>query len=117
MGRRARFIVTFLLVLAGTLVLVAALSAMTQDSPQAAADRYIEQLHAQEQVRQISAPAAGQEGIPFLASLGGFLCILLIPVTGWLMMAKARRNSQRAEERRRMRRQRRQTASALKYRV
>ena len=107
MGSKARFVVSFLLVLAGTLALVAVLSAMTQDSPQAAADRYLEQLHAQQQAQELSAPATGQQGISLLASLAGFLCILFIPVTGWLMLAKARRNSQRAQERRRSRRQRR----------
>lgn len=107
MRGKARFVVSFLLVLAGTFVLVALLSAMTQDSPQAAAERYLEQLHAQQQVRELSAPATGQQGISLLASLAGFLCILFIPVTGWLMLAKSRRNSQRAQERRRSRRQHR----------
>lgn len=116
MGSKARFAVSFILVLAGTLILVAALSAMTQDSPQAAADRYMEQLHSTQQAQELSAPATGQQDVSFLASLGGFLGIILIPNSGWLMMARAKRNSQRAEERRRSRKHR-TVSPALKYRV
>lgn len=117
MGKKARFAVSFILVLAGTLALVALLSAMTADSPQAAADRYMEQLHSQQQAQGLSAPATGQQGISFLASITGFLCILITPVVGWLMIAKARRNSQRIQERRRQRKQQRTVSAALKYRV
>ena len=53
MGKKARFLISFLLVLAGTLALVAVLSAMTQDSPQAAADKYIEELHSQQQTQRL----------------------------------------------------------------
>lgn len=117
MGKKARSVVSFILVLAGTLALVALLSAMTADSPQAAADRYLDQLHSQQQVQELSAPATGQQGISWLASITGFLCILITPVAGWLMIAKAKRNSQRVQERRRQRRQNRQVSPALKYRV
>lgn len=116
MGRKAKSAFAFILVLAGTLALVAALSAMTQDSPQAAADRYIEQLHTQQQVTELSAPAAGQQEASLIVRLAGFFGILLIPLGGWLMIAKSRRNSQRAEERRRSRK-RRTVSAALKYRV
>ncbi len=116
MGKKVRFLVSFLLVLAGTLVLVALLSAMTQDSPQAAADRYMEELHSRQQVQELSAPATGQQGIPLLASVAGFAFILLIPAGGWLMIAKSRRSSQRAQERRRSR-GRRTVSDALKLRV
>ncbi len=116
MGKKARFLISFFLVLAGTLALVAVLSAMTQDSPQAAADKYIEELHSQQQTQELSAPATGQQGIPFFASMGGFIFILLIPAAGWLMIAKARRTSQRAQERRRSR-PRRAVSEALKLRV
>lgn len=112
MGSKTRSVVLFLLVLVGTLALVAMLSAMTQDSPQAAADRYIEQLHSQQQAQELSAPATGQQGISFFASMTGFICILVIPVTGWLMIAKARRNSQRARERRNNRRLQRAVTAA-----
>lgn len=116
MGRKTKSALCFVLVLAGTMVLVAVLSAMTQDSPQAAADRYIQQLHTQQQVTELSAPAAGQQETPLLVRLMGFFGILLIPLGGWLMMARSRRNSQRAEERRRSRK-RRTVSPALKYRV
>ena len=49
MGKKAKFAVTFFLVLAGTMILVAVLSAMTQDSPQAAAEMYILELHSAQQ--------------------------------------------------------------------
>lgn len=117
MGRKGKFLITFLLVLVGTLVLVSFLSAATHDSPQDAAARYMEELHAQEQAQGLSAPAMGQQGVPVIASLAGFLCILAVPVTGWLMMAKARRDRQRVQERRQSRRERRGISPSLKYRV
>lgn len=117
MSRKAK-VVSFLLVLVATLTLVYVLSAMTQDSPQAAADRYIEQLHVQQrQAQEFSAPAGGQKGIPLFASLAGVLCILAIPVTGWLVLAKSRRKSQRVQERRRARREQRAGGLDLRYRV
>ena len=117
MGRKGKFLITFLLVLAGTLILVSALSAATHDSPRVAAARYMEELHAQERTQELSAPATGQQGVPVIASLAGFMCILAVPVTGWLMIAKARRDRQRVQERRRSRRERRGVSPSLKYRV
>lgn len=112
MGKKIKFAVSFILVLMGTLAVVAALSAMTSDSPQAAADRYLEQLHSQQQAQELCAPATGQQGIPWLASLAGFACIIATPLVGWLMMAKAKRNSQRAQERRVNRRLQRAVTAA-----
>ena len=112
MGKKAKFAVTFILVLAGTMILVAVLSAMPQDSPQAAADRYIQELHSAQQAKELSAPATGQQGISLFASLTGFMCIIATPLVGWLMIAKARRNSQRARERRINRRLQRAVTAA-----
>jgi len=117
MSHKTRFI-SIILVLAATVALVAVLSAVTQSSPRAAADHYIEQLRAQQQSAQgLSAPVEGQQGISLVAGLTGVLGILVIPVTGWLTMAKARRDRQRAQERRRARKEQRAGAAGLKYRV
>lgn len=93
MGRKGlgKF-VTFLLVLAVTLGVVAVLSAASHVSPEAAADRYLQEVHTrQEETASLSAPAEGHPEIPLLASSAGFLVMLVIPAAAYLAFAKSRR--------------------------
>lgn len=97
MGRKTGKLLVFLLVLALTIGIVAVLSAATREAPQAAADRYMEQVHSQsQQSTGLSAPAAAGSGISVFASLGGFFAILAIPLTGFLIFAKSRRTAAKA---------------------
>lgn len=101
MSRKAGRLLVFLLVLAFTVGIVAVLSAATQESPQIAADRYMEQVHSQGQPSAgLSAPAAAGSGISILASLGGFFTILLVPLAGFLIFAKSKRSAAKAGGRR-----------------
>ena len=113
MGRKVSKLAAFLLILAVTICVVAVLSAATHDSPQAAADRYLEQVRTQAaQAGELSAPATGEPGISIFASLAGFFGILLIPLTGFLLFARAKRAEAKAGGRRA-----RRTAGNVRHRV
>lgn len=120
MGRvRVGKMMTFLLVFAVTVCLVALLSASTRVTPDDAADRYIQQLQAQHvEPEALSAPETAGPGVSWVASAAGFLSLmglLLVVFAGYARARRAERARQERIQNRRMRR--RSPARPTIYRV
>ncbi len=92
-------------VLIVTVAVVAVLSCVDRAD---GAEEYMRQLHSQSQSAPIlSAPVVGEQGIPVLISLVGFLSLLIIAAIWGLWFLRARRRAQenRARQSRRPKRE------------
>lgn len=96
MGRKyLKKFAAFFLVLAITVVVVAVLSAASRVSPETAVDRYMQQMHSQEaEPEGLSATVEDRPGTSLLVSMAGFAAILVVPLAGLLMFARAKRAGQ-----------------------
>lgn len=111
--------ITFLLVLVVTVVSVALLSASTRVTPDAAAERYIQQLQAQRtEPEALSAPETAGAGVSWVASAVGFLSLMALLLVIYGAYVKSKRAERARQERLRNRRARRRIPSrTTMYRV
>lgn len=112
-------VITFLLVFAVTVALVALLSASTRVTPDAAAERYIQQLQAQQaEPEALSAPETAGAGVSWVASTAGFLSLMALLLVIFAVYVKSKRAERARQERLRNRRARRRIPSrTTMYRV